>query len=331
MNITLALDLSSPSGLVTESAILSRGDNVHWDIAVPLPTPLRGVLRRMPLDTKGFKGMDRWTLVIPREGADLSSLIGIRYLRINGFPLHARTTAALANGYQCWSESPIVNRDTILYGERFPTRRPYGDADFYDYPELPGMFHSWSFSYSMIDGSTSNPFFAGLREDLFHTAFEFDLNAATVGIAMDVEGCSWNAGTFARLQLDGEQCLILGEWIVPNPIAQDFLPLSVATARWMELVRECEHVTRALVSKENRSTRMAPVRGYTSWYYYYNRISLSLLERMIDTIADKTDATIFQMDDGYQHRVGDWLIPSPRFARGVKRVATKASSRGLVR
>lgn len=304
----------------------------QWEAIYPTSNGdvIRFMLRRQALDKDGVPGIVLWSLLASGPGLDKRDLGKYGYLRVGGFPLHKDTTAALSNGYQCWSEAPFVGRDSVLLREQFRERLPFGDGEFYHYRQDPGLFHSWSFSYSAIEGVASNPFFGALREDLFYSAFEFNLQAETVGIALEVEGANWDRPKFSTEVVDGEPLSIIGEWLLPEPTAESFLPLSEMTGRWMEMVREREYYPRADFSLSERMVRSKRVTGYTTWYCHYNRISERLLERLVDLVADSTDWEIFQVDDGYQNRIGDWLDPSSGFPNGVKVIAAKAVSRGLI-
>lgn len=313
--------------------LMPSPDGDHWrgTFRSSEGASVRFVLKRRALDQDGLPGMQLWTLAAAQD-SDLNeqSLGKYGYLRIGGFSLHPSTSAALSNGYQCWSEAPFVGKDTVLPREQFRDRFPYGDGEFYLYRQEPGVFHSWSFSYGAIEGVDNNSFFGALREDLFYSAFEFNLRGESIGIALDVEGASWDTSKFSLQTILGEEMWIVGEWIIPDPQAVSFLPLSEMAERWMQMVRDREFYPRSTFSNEEYEERRRRVKGYTSWYYHYNRISEKLLDRFVDIVADRTDWTIFQVDDGYQARIGDWLVPSSGFPNGVKPIATKAVSRGLV-
>lgn len=49
--------------------------------------------------------------------------------------------------------------------------------------------------------------------------------------------------------------------------------------------------------------------GYTTWYNYYTSVTEEIVKRDLESIS-KLDSKIdiFQVDDGYERTVGDWLI-----------------------
>lgn len=53
----------------------------------------------------------------------------------------------------------------------------------------------------------------------------------------------------------------------------------------------------------------APVyNGYTTWYNYYPNINDKIVTQDLEALSKvDADIDIFQIDDGYQTNVGDWL------------------------
>jgi alpha-galactosidase len=67
-----------------------------------------------------------------------------------------------------------------------------------------------------------------------------------------------------------------------------------------------------------------PPVGWCSWYHYYQDISeqkiMANLEQ-IQRIRESTPLNLFQIDDGFQEQVGDWLTFNEKFPHGVKPLA----------
>ena len=75
-----------------------------------------------------------------------------------------------------------------------------------------------------------------------------------------------------------------------------------------------------------------PLTGWCSWYYYYQDISHSIIEDNLDALNEiKHDIPfdLFQIDDGYQKQVGDWLDFNDKFPDGVSEIAKKISLNGF--
>ena len=68
--------------------------------------------------------------------------------------------------------------------------------------------------------------------------------------------------------------------------------------------------------------------GYTSWYNYYQDISEKILLRDFEGLDDRFN--LFQIDDGYETYVGDWLdVDEKKFPNGLSFIPEKAHARGL--
>lgn len=68
--------------------------------------------------------------------------------------------------------------------------------------------------------------------------------------------------------------------------------------------------------------------GYTSWYNYYQDINEGILLRDLEALDGQFN--LFQIDDGYETKVGDWLsVDVNKFPNGLKPVADAAHGKGL--
>lgn len=77
-------------------------------------------------------------------------------------------------------------------------------------------------------------------------------------------------------------------------------------------------------------TRKGMMSGYTSWYNYFQNINEEIILRDLNGLDPaKEDVSIFQIDDGYETFVGDWLDPNPsRFPNGMGYIADKIHEKG---
>lgn len=67
--------------------------------------------------------------------------------------------------------------------------------------------------------------------------------------------------------------------------------------------------------------------GYTSWYNYYQNINEEIILRDLDALDSRFD--VFQIDDGYETFVGDWLDVDPiKFPNGLKPLVDKIHEKG---
>ncbi|HPN12825.1 MAG TPA: alpha-galactosidase, partial [Spirochaetota bacterium] len=71
----------------------------------------------------------------------------------------------------------------------------------------------------------------------------------------------------------------------------------------------------------NLQTR-EPATGWTSWYKHYTDISEDIILNNLNAMSqNRVPLDFFQIDDGYQAMVGDWLEIKPSFPNGMKHLA----------
>jgi alpha-galactosidase len=242
--------------------------------------------------------------------------------------MHATAESALANGYQCWSESPVLGRKDVLDPETFPEREVFGDSGIYRYAQMAGHFHSWSMTYTSLEGTAHNAFYGALDEDLFQSVFEVNLEDRTLDIALECEGADFSR---IRSPRDNQQDdKLLGAWLLAEP-SNFFLPeISTVSKLWMKLIRHYERIPRGETQEEFLG-HMSPLRGYTSWYHRYNNISEQTLRDDLSGLDTQKGYGVFQVDDGYQANVGDWLKSSSGFPYGLSGLFAEAKNKGLER
>ncbi len=248
-----------------------------------------------------------------------------KWISLKGFSLPKPSSAFLANGYQCWSESTFITKHTVLKKESHDPQRYFGDDLIWNYEESPGQGHSWSFTV-LVAGDTNRPsnfFYGALTEDLGFGLFHVHLSNQTLDFLVDVEG-----DDFSRLnrELLASQKSLLTALILPKPDSLGHAPLHEMAAIWQSQVRSYESLARLPRKKLKLSP---PVTGYTSWYNRFTEIDESWLLKHTESVASYTKWKVFQVDDGYQAKIGDWLEPGKGFPNGIDSVLRSASASGL--
>jgi alpha-galactosidase len=72
------------------------------------------------------------------------------------------------------------------------------------------------------------------------------------------------------------------------------------------------------------------LRGWCSWYQYYDRITPEILYRNLNELKSRgLGFDFFQIDDGYQAAVGDWLLQRPAFDGRMKELADAVKAAGM--
>ncbi len=215
-----------------------------------------------------------------------------------------------ANGYQAWTTSREFSKHDKLEGLIKLANMSYftkhfaglsGDYHFESYGE-EGKFHSYTYCYFRERGETEITLYGSKSERNGFTIFEVDMNDDEFIIKKDVEGLSLAAGQeyemFDIAIFEGEMNKVMDSYFF------DFVGCKKPAI---------EHLS-----------------GYTSWYNYFQDINEKIILRDLDGLDRASEeVNIFQVDDGYQHAVGDWLITDhKKFPNGMKYIADKIHEKG---
>lgn len=68
--------------------------------------------------------------------------------------------------------------------------------------------------------------------------------------------------------------------------------------------------------------------GWCSWYYYFHKIEWADIRENLDVAGWNFPFEVFQVDDGYQTEIGDWLRPQPGFPE-IPEIAETIQQAGL--
>ncbi|MDX1957619.1 MAG: glycoside hydrolase family 36 protein [Leptospiraceae bacterium] len=94
---------------------------------------------------------------------------------------------------------------------------------------------------------------------------------------------------------------------------------------------ELEKYALALGKKSGVKKNTNPVpTGWCSWYYYFLNISEKIiLENLNELKTKKLPVQFFQIDDGYEKEIGEWLVPNEKFPAGMGFLANEIRKAGL--
>jgi len=210
-----------------------------------------------------------------------------------------------ANGYQSWTDSqemPLHGRIKRIspfakpFTEKFQLKK-YGDYLFHKYPRKRGVFHGYTYTY--IRNKEEYDFYGSLSERNGYTVFEQNVKDKCMIIRKDCQ----------KLTIDTQYCAF----------------------ELFHAVGEENSVFDAYFDAMNiKSPRVKPATGWTSWYNYYQNINHEIIMENVSNFKDKQlKIDIFQIDDGYQTAVGDWLsIDKTKFPRGMQYLADKIHEEG---
>ena len=214
---------------------------------------------------------------------------------------YTESNGVFCNGFQSWTESKIYTREDKLKQQRRGVKiigEAYGDGMLYDYKNKKGVAHSWTYTYIKLQ-KRKVQFLGSLNDETGYTIFEHHANENKLIIQKDCKG------------------LVAKEEIF-------LLDIFEANAyEWMcfQNYFEAQHL---------KPIHAKPAIGWTSWYYYYTNISEKIIEDNLHSFAkNKVPIEIFQIDDGYQKAVGDWLNFNERFPNGLKSIVDKIHQQNI--
>ncbi len=210
------------------------------------------------------------------------------------------------NGYQSWTEcrehftddEPIrLNLKQEAIRRILPTA-PYGDYDFVKYDRRKGCFHG--FSYGYVRNLDEYDLFGSLSERYGYTIIRANVPDNEIVFEKELEGVIIN---------------------------DEYVLIDVVHYRG----KESEVYDKYFAAMNIPAPRVGRTNGYTTWYNYYANITEDIVVNDLQALSE-TDARIdiFQIDDGYQTAVGDWLsINSEKFPNGMKFIADKIHEKGM--
>ncbi len=210
------------------------------------------------------------------------------------------------NGYQSWTKTREYLADEIMRGVIKLSNiseytkgiaRKTGDEWMIKYSEKPGEFHSHCYTY--IRNGESMKLWGSLTEKTGFTYFKVKMKENRFYFCKDLEGkkVTEPLQVFDIVYFEGNYEEVFdnyfGMWDMPE-------------------------------------TRGGMMSGYTSWYNYFQKIDENIILRDLDGLNPYQDqVSIYQIDDGYETYIGDWLDDNPsKFPHGMKYIADKIHDKG---
>lgn len=213
----------------------------------------------------------------------------------------------LLNGYQSWTDTrELTVHDNMPGLTRIPkwlvkkfTFDGYGDYHMVDYSGRKGMLHG--FSYGYIRHENVYDFVGSLNERTGYTILKLDAGRQELTIQKECEDL-----------LITEAYTILDVVFLRGGYDEVF-------DRWFAL-------------QGIPKPKAGPMSGYTSWYNHYENITEQIIRENLDSMESlPVKADIFQIDDGFETAVGDWLdVDHHKFPNGMKAAADAIHERGML-
>ena len=206
-----------------------------------------------------------------------------------------------ANGYQSWTDTKECDIQTSFRdAEKIPSilRKKfafaqYGDASFYKYKKH--VIHGYDVAYLRGENSI---FFGNLNYRKAHLIIEARIKESTVQAIVDSKGKKLKKG----------ESFTIFDVIVsfdPHEGAKEFYSYFIPVS------------PKKLI-------------GYTSWYNHYQNINEEKIYKALEGM-DSSTYDLFQIDDGYQTFVGDWLDVNPeKFPNGLQKIVDDVHKKGMM-
>ena len=209
-------------------------------------------------------------------------------------------------GYQTWTDCPEYSVNDHIRGLNKLPRKiidhysfdRYSDYHFVEYPDKKGILHG--FSWCWFRKGENYRLFASLNEKTGYTMFRYNHKEQKLFLEKDCAGlvCEGRVNFFDLFYAEGSEEEVFDAW---------FAALQI----------------KPLTDKK--------LFGYSSWYNRYQDISEAAIRQDLAgcmRLFEKGD--LFQIDDGWEPFVGDWLTTDQKkFPNGLKEITEDIHKAGF--
>ncbi len=265
-------------------------------------------------ETVGYSGPHFSVITVNDESGVKLTLIPSRPITLISASLefwheYEKNEKFFVNGYQSWTTSGEMSAEDIyrgttpLAGVTKYTKDmaiTSGDYAFTRYEPRPGFFHS--FTYTYLRRGDEFELFGSLSERNGYTVFYSDMEKHIFSVEKDVEGLT-----------------------ISEPYEMFDI---VRFVGGYDEVFDKYFAAMGLPAKK----RIDRLTGYTSWYNYFQKIDENIILRDLKGLSRARESVnIFQIDDGYEPFVGDWLDYNGKdFPNGMKTIADAVHREGYL-
>lgn len=265
-------------------------------------------------ETVGYSGPHFSVITVNDESGVKLTLIPSRPITLISASLefwheYEKNEKFFVNGYQSWTTSGEMSAEDIyrgttpLAGVTKYTKDmaiTSGDYAFTRYEPRPGFFHS--FTYTYLRRGDEFELFGSLSERNGYTVFYSDMEKHIFSVEKDVEALTISEPyeMFDIVRFVGGYDEVFDKY---------FAAMSLPAKK---------HIDR--------------LTGYTSWYNYFQKIDENIVLRDLKGLSRARESVnIFQIDDGYEPFVGDWLDYNGKdFPNGMKTIADAVHREGYL-
>ena len=205
------------------------------------------------------------------------------------------------NGFQSWTESREWGRTELMHGLRnifFPWINKYhldkyGDYSFTHY--RPDRISGYSWCY--FRNADELLFLGSMSEQLGYTRFYWYRQSSVLRVERDCEGLQVNS---------------------PIPL----LHLLITSGEEAEVFDTYFNA----LEIESRAPIMS---GWTSWYRHYSSVTADIVRENLQAFRNlRIPIQVFQIDDGWERAIGDWLELDASFDGRMRSLAEEITAAG---
>lgn len=220
--------------------------------------------------------------------------------------------AFFSNGWQSWSYTgAYTSTDRFRHTRLSTLHRPMVLNAGTPVPNQAGHFSSELFGV-LGSRSTRRGWLAGFLSQRQHFgSLEAHLDHAPVTLRLWANGDSTRLDPGASMETD---------WAC-------FFPVQLDDPDPLGAYAQAVALTHGFSGSED-----SPLSGWCSWYHYYQKIQVpDVLENIqaARALRHRLPLDLIQLDDGFEHAVGDWLAFSPNFLQGVAPLAGEIKNQGF--
>jgi alpha-galactosidase len=274
----------------------------------------KGEQKHKEIFNSDYKNSDFTTNVTFKSGNNFKklkvSIIPTNKIEIEGLYLSMdfkfkASQRIFVNGYQSWTDSreffidekiKSISKLVAPVMKKYQFHK-YGDYIFKKYSKKSGEFHGYTYSY--IREGEYLDLIGSLYERSGYTIIEEYVKENKIIINKECKG----------LNINDEYIAFELVWIRGTEEG--------VFDKYFELM-------------DIKKTQCRPMTGWTNWYNYYQDINQTIiLQNLKNFKAFNKKIDIFQIDDGYQTYVGDWLsVDKKKFPKGMKYIADSIKENG---
>lgn len=250
------------------------------------------------LKNKSKNGESIQFIVTPRE----NFVIEAAYLTFKfDSTFRNKYSQITSNGFQSWSESKIMTwneRPVQLSSIMKPYSQYYGDEHYLNTIEKK-QIHSWNYIEFFNPFSYQSILLGSFQEFISFSCFIVDSKKNELIVKTDWKGYEFKKGS----------------------------PESVVNFGYFDETKNSNYAQWAYYYPLKTDLETKQISGWTSWYNYYTKINEKIILSQLD-YYHKSQIDYFQIDDGYQEQVGDW-VPNNKFRNDLKYISDQINMKNI--